>query len=97
VSYKIYKFPVDITGTQTLMLPNGSEFLTFQVQNEKPFVWVKFNTECEYRLEPRVLMVVGTGHEFNLATPSDKYIGTIQQPPFVWHLFERVQHENSIS
>lgn len=96
MSYTIYKYPLEFTNTQPFVLPLGSKILTVQMQNDKPFIWVLFNNAVT-QTEVRELTVVGTGYEFNLSTPGDKYVGTFQENSFVWHLFERKQHENSFS
>jgi hypothetical protein len=47
-------------------------------------IWAKVSPENE--LEKRQFLVVGTGHTFD--DTDMVYIGTYQDGPFVWHLFE---------
>lgn len=85
----IYKYP--ITSSQmpvsvcTMRVPENNVPLCIQIQNNQICLWTLVDTE-----EPLVLrefLIMGTGH----LMPKDgvMYLGTVQQPPFVWHIFER--------
>jgi hypothetical protein len=85
MSMTIWKYPFEITGPFELMLPTEAKILSVDVQGEQPCMWAL--VEAENILEERRFVIVGTGHPAPTPTASE-YIGTFQQPPFVWHLFE---------
>jgi hypothetical protein len=80
---QIWKYKVE----NVIEMPIDAEILSVQIQNGQMFnacIWAKVNPENE--LEKRQFVVIGTGHTFD---DSDmEYIGTYQDGPFVWHLFE---------
>lgn len=83
----IYKYDVPITGSFFhLELPLGAQLLAFQIQNSQPVLWALVDPETVK--ESRHFALRGTGRAMNDWRSTDKYIGTIQIPPFVWHLFE---------
>jgi len=58
------------------------------IQNGQMFnaqMWVKVDTENE--VEKRMFEVIGTGQNFD--DTNKKYVGTYQEGPFVWHVFEK--------
>ncbi len=82
---QIWKYKVE----NVIEIPKGAEILSVQIQNGQMFnacIWVKVNPENE--LEKRKFVVIGTGHSFD--DTNMKYIGTYQDGPFVWHLFEDI-------
>ena len=82
---QIWKFKVE----NVIEMPKGAEILFVQIQNRQMFnacIWAKVNPENE--LEKRKFVVIGTGHSFD--DTNMNYIGTYQDGPFVWHLFEIV-------
>lgn len=85
---KIFKYEIPIKDKFDLELPVHSKILSFQVQNEKPYIWVLLDENKVLRR--RYFTIVGTGHEFYYHTDIMKYIGTVQmaEESLVWHLFE---------
>ncbi len=84
----IYKYPVPMVGSFfNLELPSGAKILAFQAQIGNPMLWVLVDPEHTHK-ETRHFAIRGTGTPMNDWRSTDKYIGTIQIPPFVWHLFE---------
>jgi hypothetical protein len=82
---QIWKYKVE----NVIEMPLDAEILDVQLQNGQMFnacIWAKVNPENE--LEKRKFVVIGTGHSFD--DTNHKYIGTYQDGPFVWHLFEDV-------
>ncbi len=77
----IWKYEIAFAGE--ISVPKGSEFLTADIQDELFCAWFLVDSEAEK--EAREFYIHGTGHEIG---PNEKYLGTFQQPPFVWHLFE---------
>lgn len=79
---QIWKFRLNTT----IQMPMDAQILTVQKQDGEPTIWAMVNTENE--LETRNFTIVGTGNSFD--DKDMKYIGTFQDSPFVWHLFENV-------
>ena len=88
----IWKFPLKDGDVQRIEMPKGAQILTVQRQYEQPCVWAIVDVDDGSLTEMRVFEVHGTGNPL----PDEKgveraYVGTFQQPPFVWHLFERIE------
>lgn len=83
---KIYKYPLELTGTQNVVLPFATNILTAQVQNGVICLWAVGDQDDERKVS-RVIRIVGTGHRFDDADRCH-YIGTVQIDSFVWHIFE---------
>jgi len=79
---QIWKFRLN----NTIQMPMDAKILTVQMQDGEPNIWAMVDTQNE--LESRTFTIVGTGNPFD--DTDTKYIGTFQEPPFVWHLFEIV-------
>jgi hypothetical protein len=80
---QIWKYSLE----NVIEMPKGAEILTIDIQNGQMFnaqMWVKVNTENE--TEKRMFEVIGTGQNFD--DTNRKYVGTYQDGPFVWHVFE---------
>lgn len=88
----IWKYEIETTDRQTLLLPKASEILTVQIQNGKPVLWVLFDINNKTKTT-RTIEIFGTGNpieEYD-TIKSLKYIGTYQllEIGFVGHIFER--------
>lgn len=85
----ICKFPLDVTDRQLLTLPQDSQILSVIVQNGTLMLYVLLETEknsvCEKEIE-----IYGTGHPVSQDGSNKKFIGTVQQNQFVWHIFEKL-------
>jgi len=82
----IYKYEVPMGDVSSIRMPQGATVLSFQMQNGTPFIWALINEDVPEA--ERQFVLVGTGHPIDDSW-SLKFIGTTQQGPFVWHLFER--------
>ena len=82
---QIWKYQIPITGRFEIEMPGAAQIISIQMQNEVPYVWAIVGP----KITPsnRRFKLVGTGHEFDFL-PTDKFIGTFQDGPYVWHLFE---------
>lgn len=81
---QIWKYSLE----NIIEMPKGAEILTIDIQNGQMFnvqMWVKVDTENE--MEKRMFEVIGTGQNFD--DTNRKYVGTYQQGPYVWHVFEK--------
>lgn len=84
----IWKFQIETR--MTLHLFDGWRVLHTEPQGGVPHLWVEVDTE-----EPRQVVhfqVVGTGHPIPY---SARWLGTWQDPPFVWHLY-RIHSEEDL-
>lgn len=77
----IWKFPMGMATTHEM--PEGAEFLHLAKQGEEVCAW--FLLVPENKKEVRKFRLYGTGHEIPM---SERYLGTVHSPLFVWHLFE---------
>jgi hypothetical protein len=69
----------------TLLLPRETEILTVQWQNNSPVIWALVDP-WEDEKELHHFVAYATGH--NLPDNLGRYIGTVQESVFVWHIFE---------
>lgn len=86
----IWKYSLDAEDIQTLMMPEGAQILTAQMQGNALCLWAMVNPEKAK--EKREIEVFGTGHPGSDAVPR-RYIGTVQMQggALVWHIFERLR------
>lgn len=82
----IYKYSITHKSVQTIELPIHSQILCVQLQFGKPFIWVRIPNPEAPTIE-RTFEFSGTGEEID--NTIRQYIGTWQEGPFVWHLFEK--------
>ena len=86
-----WKYDVPI-GVFELQMPAHSQITNVELQAGVPRLWALVNPENP--MTTRFFQVHGTGHmlrEFGDDWHS-RHVATFQQPPFVWHLVERVYH-----
>jgi hypothetical protein len=67
-----------------IMMFRSARILTLQKQDEIICLWAEVNTDNSW--ETRQFEIVGTGNE--RYTQNRKYIGTVQEAAFVWHIYE---------
>lgn len=82
---KIYKFQIELTEYQLLAMPKDAEIISAQSQDGRICLWAIVDTEQD-EIVYRHILLVGTGHR--VLDNAKKFIGTVQQGAFVWHLFE---------
>jgi len=87
---QIWKYFLEVTEKQEIVMPAGAEFLTVQVQRDIPYIWVCVNPDNE--LETRQIRIHGTGHNIN-DCENFKYISTFQMHDgsLIFHAFEDIQ------
>jgi hypothetical protein len=81
---RIYKYEIGIMDKQSIQMPQGAQILTAQVQRGQLYIWALVNILAP--TETRTIAVYGTGNA--LPKHLGDYIGTVQMPPFVWHIFD---------
>ena len=92
----IWKFPLNITDEQIVVMPKGSDLLSVQVQYGTPNLWALINNPCAPN-ESRRIFTLGTGHP----APNDlgTYLGTYQTngSALVLHVFDSLEKEKERS
>ena len=78
----LYQAGYDVTGVDNLDVPHSAKFLDVQMQADKVCAWFEVNPPN--LKEQRHFQIVGTGQSFE----GGKYLGTVQDKEFVWHLYE---------
>lgn len=84
----IWKFPLEITDEQNVMMPEGAVILSAQSQSDTLCLWAKVDAKAP--LSRRTIRIFGTGHP----VPDEPliFIATAQMlnawGPLVWHIFE---------
>lgn len=78
---KIFKYPLKITGKQSIKIPRNHRILSVQVQDGILCVWAAVEPEgCTVFRE---FLIVGTGCDM----PEEEHIATVQDGHLVWHIF----------
>lgn len=86
---RIWKYSLLIVDRQTLKLPKKAEILSVFNQNDILVLYAMLDETQE--LESRTIEIVGTGNPVPVDMGIDrKFIGSVQQGRFVWHVFELV-------
>lgn len=73
-------------GEFVLTIPAVFKFLSAQDQGGSICLWYLVDPDIKTLVEKR-FRIIATGQDFEY-TDRMKYLATVQQPPFVWHLFE---------
>ena len=85
----IYKYPLEVLGSQPLALPASSIMLTVQTQREVPCIWAIVDLEDVRSANTKVytVKIYGTGHKHEKI--EGRYLGTFQLHGggFVGHVF----------
>lgn len=82
----IWKFALELQDRQIVNMPNGAEILTAQMQHNSMNLWAVVDTDADK--EPRTIEIHGTGNPMHADMGVErKYIASIQDGPFAWHLF----------
>jgi len=85
----IYKYPLELTATQTIKMHVGANVLTAQLQNGIITLWV--DCQPENKKEDRTFWIFGTGT--GIPVRYLDYISTIQLHDYVWHIYEELPEE----
>lgn len=83
----IYKHNLELVDEQSFELPVDATVLAVQIQGDELCLWeTHLDDECTMKKSPRRVTIVGTGRPYD-EVRAGKHIGTVQMPPFVWHVF----------
>lgn len=87
MSMVVYKYPLpfilDVPSTHAM--PRGARVLTCQIQNNTVCIWAAVDTQMP--MDNRSFQIVPTGVPSE-AVSGNLYVGTVQDGPLVWHIFE---------
>lgn len=81
----IFKYELMVTDVQAVSMPCGARVLCVQNQNGSMMLWAEVDAHAAR--VTRTFRVIGTGHDLPV-TAALTYVGTVQRPPFVWHVYE---------
>ncbi len=85
---KIYKYKLELIGSQSITMPVNAEILSIQYQSENLCLWAMFDDD-ELKTEARIFVIVGTWYQFDCEGLN--FLATVQQDGvFVWHIFEEI-------
>lgn len=79
----IYKYRLLLDHEQTIMLPEGFQLLSLEIQDGYPWIWCIVNSANDFK--PVNIKTYPTG--MPMKHESLQYIGTIHKDGFVWHFF----------
>lgn len=87
MSATVWKYELEVTDEQVVMMPAYATVLTVHVQKGQPCVWVKADSQATALVERR-FFIHGTGHPVN--SRAGRYVGTFQLDggALVFHVFE---------
>ena len=80
----IWHYALDLAETQTISMPAGARILC--AANREGHVALYAEVDSAARREARTFWVIGTGNK--MPDVPLRYIGTVSQPPFWWHVHE---------
>ena len=83
---RIFKYYLRVTDEQEVLMPKDWHVLSVGVQASELVVWAGVDETAQK--VPVKFYVVGTGNPAeHVAEDGIRFIGTVQMPPFVWHVF----------
>jgi len=80
----IWKFELPVLNHVAVPMPEGACILSLAVQGDGMVVWAEVDPKKPSKA--RHFYVIGTGTSD--VTARSNFLGTVQMPPFVWHVFE---------
>jgi len=87
----IWKYKLEIKGTQEIMMPRGATILSVDKQGDDICLWAMVHEFNE--LEPRCIELIKTGGRIQNPTACNrKFIGTVVNGSSVCHLFELMDY-----
>lgn len=88
---QIWKFQLETTMRQSILMPSEAEILDVQLQHSKPCIWALVDPKAE-QVE-RTFEIFGTGQEITYDMGVERnYLGTFQAQGgiYIFHVFERI-------
>jgi hypothetical protein len=85
---RIWKFPLVVTGMQSIDMPKGAKVLSIQVQRDGPHLWALVDETAPN--EPRTFATYATGEQLPEAYNYGRFVGTYQLgASIVLHVFDQ--------
>jgi hypothetical protein len=81
----IWKYPIQVVDRQMVKMPHSAKIICAKMQFGQLCLWAEV-TDQPVRAEDREIMIVGTGHP--ITSTAYKYIESVVDGNFVWHIFE---------
>lgn len=81
----IFKYELRPVDQQEVLMPHGAKLRSVGVQSGRMMLWAEVDTEKP--AEARTIHIVGTGNPIPPLAAAVEFIGTVQVPPFVWHVY----------
>jgi hypothetical protein len=90
-SQAIWKYELDITDAQVIMMPPGAQILSVANQRGTLCLWALVEPAWADRsdLEARTIEIIGTGNPVERCSARN-HLATVVMEPFVWHVFEYI-------
>lgn len=85
---EIWKFPLVLCDQPSVLMPTGAKVLSAGCQGEDLFVWA-WVPDTAAPKETRNFFVFGTGNPIDFDLRESTFIGTVQAPVFVWHVYDQ--------
>lgn len=86
----IWKYQLPLTDEPVLNMPVNAKIIHVDDQHGVLCLWAEVDRDEElvpFLTMPRQFYVVGTGHTFDRT--GKRYLGSVIQDSFVWHVYER--------
>lgn len=85
---KIFKYPVEITDEQLLILPLGAKVLSAIEQDDNIVVYALVEPTVEFKKNVEI-RIAGTGHNITFDLQKFKFLSIVKTHGgrFVWHVF----------
>ncbi len=87
---KIFKYPLDITGSQIIEIPNLVQVVSVVIQYKQLVLYAIVDDKPTNHKEVSV-RIIGTGHDFEPIPPGWTFRGTHLQAndSLVWHIWTK--------
>lgn len=83
----IFKYPIDIKDEQHVTMSAWSRFLSVGYDPSGQLcVWAEVNPDLKPPID-RTIWIVGTGGEMPFMQQKSRFLGTVLDGDFVWHVF----------
>lgn len=85
---KIFKVELKMDDSQEILMPNGAQFLSVQIQYNTICIWALVDLALE--VKKYKILKFGTGFDIDPSLIMT-FIGTVQYGPTVWHFFHQLK------
>jgi len=87
----IWKYEVEVTDMQVVEMPDVSNIISAQVQDDKICLWVEVDTDDDV-VKDVVIEVFGTGNKISDTSKERRFIDTVQfhGGELVFHVYAQV-------